>query len=149
MTPSGEYLDSARRADARGAAAPRDPLSRVAVVARAALLAYVPVAMLGIAFLLDVYLRNHLQLATVALMVFASLKLSRERTRAVSGGGAAAYLLLALVNIAAHGYWIHRAWHFPTGPDWIAMAPSVLLVVATAVVAADTLRWARLLEEPT
>lgn len=146
MTPSGQVLDRSQHAS--GAPAPRDLLSRVATVARAALLAYVPVAMLGIAFLLDVYLRNHLQLATVALMVFASVKLSRERPRGVRGGGAAAYLLLAAANVAAHGYWVHRAWDFPAGPDWIAMAPSALLVIATAVVALDTLRTARLADEP-
>lgn len=141
MTPSGEILDSRSPAgDPEGGS--RDLLARVAAVARAALLAYVPVAMLGIAFLLDVYLRNHLQLATVALMVFASVKLSRERPRVVSGGGAAGYLLLAAANIAAHGYWIHRGWTFPTGPDWLAMAPSALLVAATLVVAADMLRAA-------
>ncbi|HSO07167.1 MAG TPA: hypothetical protein VLW45_08000 [Pelomicrobium sp.] len=149
MTPSGEILDRSRRAEAHAPAVPRDLLARLAVVARAALLAYVPVAMLGIAFLLDVYLRNHLQLATVALMVFASVKLSRERIRSVSGGGAAAYLLLAGANIAAHAYWVHHAWSFPAGPDWIAIAPSVLLVAASVVVAADTVRGARLLEEPT
>lgn len=147
MTPSGEMFDRSR--PARGGGAPaRDALERFAVVARAALLAYVPVAMLGIAFLLDVYLRNHLQLVTVALMVFASVKLSRERPRVVSGGGAAGYLVLALANIAAHGYWIHRAWLFPIGPDWLAMAPSALLVVATTVVAVDTLRAAYPTEEP-
>jgi hypothetical protein len=147
MTPSGELLNTTK-AGGRVPAPARDALGRLAVLARAALLAYVPVAMLGIAFLLDVYLRNHLQLATVALMVFASVKLSRERPPVVSGGGAAGYLLLALANVAAHGYWIHRAWHFPGAPDWLAMAPSALLVVATAIVAADTLRGAYPEKEP-